>query len=355
MNTAATAASTATTTPGFYLYLFLFLFVAVVIVVVWGARPDFVCPTSLHRRPDGTLRVEPQGFIFNDMNEFETWLHGQGRGRCELPPITGGGGGSESAGWGSEQTYAKTPINKVDDYEFSRIFGYEKNGRMEIPPQNFNLILNQRSFDWPDKPLTSDERRTKYMGLVEGFTADGSLESVFVPGNADADTLEATQTFVGGGGGAVEDDDVSCSMSRKSAEVAKLVAKAYKNDTDYEPVITRIGANHWEVNELKPRRKPSDDVVPYQHQYQYQQPHYGGGGRDAADVQFRYREREVQNAAIDPYFPPEGAGETSDVGGFGGFGGDPYVGPVPGMERMFGPTFDRKNWIVSPTVAANVG
>jgi len=242
-----------------------------------------------------------------------------------------------------EQMYTKTPIYKVDDYEFSRVFGYERNGHMDVPRENYNKILNQRAFDWPDKPLSSDERRAKYNGLHEGFTTAGELKSV-VLGEPSAEDLvkEAMNRY----GEKRPEEDVECHISRQSREVADMVAKAYESDPNYEPVITKVGANHWEVNELKPRRRHeayaeqrNDKVV--------------DTGNDAVDVEFQYREKQVSDEAIDPFFtatgdlPFQSERRSRDYlpprGGAAG-ASDPWYGPVPGMERMFGPTFDHKSW-----------
>jgi len=205
-----------------------------------------------------------------------------------------------------EQPYASTPINKVDDYEFSRVFGVERNGRMEIPHQNFNMILNQRTFDWPERPLTSDERRVKYMGLREGFTAAGDLKSYVM----DPDTVkDALQQFRG-----------------EEKEVESMIQQMYKSDADYEPVVTKLGANHWEVNELRPRRK-MEHVEHVEH--------VDSGPNGPIKPTYNHN----ASGPIDPYFVA-----TGDLPYESTRHADPWYGPVPGMERMFGPTFDQAKW-----------
>lgn len=305
--------------PVEYSWQIVGVFVVLAAVVVfaymsWSSGSG--CPKELHRSADGSLRLEPSGQVFPDMNAFQKWWHASRESlSCPIPVLTGMRSVGPRDETGDEQTYAKTPINKVDDYEFSRIFGYERDGRMEVPRQNFNLILNQRRFDWPDKPLSSDERRAKYKGLHEGFTADGEL------------VTEAAQRY-----GEHRDDDVDCRVSREAREVADMVAKAYESDQDYEPVVTKVGAHHWEVNELKPRHR----------QQPYEKPDPADNrvvdtGNDATDIAFEYRERETVDKAIDPFFPPGFPDE-------GERRADPWYGPVPGMERPFGPTFDHKKW-----------
>lgn len=321
--------------------------IAVLLVMAYTVWPSSsaACGKTLHRSTDGSLRLEPSGETFPDMNSFQKWWYAsQENLYCPLPLLTGAREVPVLTEEGrDEQLYAKTPIYKVDDYEFSRVFGYERNGHMDVPRQNFNVILNQRQFDWPDKPLSSDERRSKYNGLSEGFTAAGSLKSIVMSEPSAEDLVkEATQRYGEKHRGGshrrpevVEDTDIDCRISRESREVAAMVAKAYESEPNYEPVITKVGANHWEVNELKPRHRKQE----------YDQPDIADNrvvdtGNDAVDIEFQYREREAIDKAIDPYFTSTGdlpfQSESQSK--------DPWYGPVPGMERMFGPTFDHKKW-----------
>jgi hypothetical protein len=295
----------------------IFMVLAALVIVaylVWGAG---ACDIELTRGADGVLTLLPSGRRFADMNEFQQWSYSSGTNTsCPLPRMTGAHARPSA---GSEQTYAKTPINKVDDYEFSRIFGHQEGDRMVVPRQNFNMILQDRSFDWADRPVTSDERKSTYLGLVEGFTAEGEL----------SDAREAAARF--GEKGTSRDDDLECKISRESREVAHMVARAYESDPNFEPVVTKVGPNHWEVTELKPRRRMADEteiaaddrVVDTRN--------------EAVDIKLQYGPRTPQEA-IDPYFssiPFESDRRSSS---------DPFYGPVPGMERMFGPTFDHKRW-----------
>jgi hypothetical protein len=305
----------------------VFLAGAVACVIgVWlyyaGASPATFCPKRLETRPDSSLVLQPSGQSFADMNAFQQWWHGASglNAVCPIPvlsePTTAG---AAAPAWGTEQTFATTPIYKVDDYEFSRIFGYERGGRMVEPRQNYNLILEKRALDWADKPLSSDERRDKYAGLREGFTAAGELTS------AEVVVRDARAQF-----GAKEEADaaeVECRMSRQDREVAKLVARAYASDPAWEPVVTKVGANHWEVNELRPRARHGV-IAPQPYQERVVDT-----GEDAVDIRFRYRQQADIDAAIDPYF----SGQPSRTA-------DPYQGTVPGLERMFGPTFDKAQW-----------
>lgn len=314
---------------------FVVLAVLVVVAYVWwpwkGGRAT--CPKEIHRHEDGHLSLKGTGKTFSDMNQFEQWWHSSGmNATCPLPVLTGarrertilesGGGG----GWPNEQTFARTPIYKVDDYEFSRIFGNERDGHMEVAKRDYNLILEDRQRDIVNLPTSAEARAEQYAGLTEGFTASGEMSSA----------REAAARYGEkhhGGARAHEDGmDVECKLSREAKEVAAMVAKAYEDDPDYEPVITKVGANHWEVNELKPRHRKVaySDAVDNR---------VVNTADSRVHKEFKYEHDRVNRAAIDPFFPPSD-GEL------------PWMSDR--MDRMVGPTFDRADWSV-PTPGGLAG
>jgi hypothetical protein len=328
-----------------WLVVGVFFVIAILLVVgayfFWSApvRNTEGCPVELHRQGNGKLVLLPSGQTFADMNEFQQWWHASTDARrCPIPRLTGAfemdeairTGGSFDAG--TEQLWATTPIYKADDYEFSRIFGYEKGGRMIVPRQDFNLILEKRSFDWADKPLSSDERKGKYMGLVEMFNAEGEVVKRVDEEATKKVTPVIIDKFIGGRIPTVEDararygeqpepgedPDFECKMSREAREVAKLVERAYASDPDYEPVITKVGANHWEVAELKPRRRTAEPTPVV-----FDERVVNTANQDV-DIKFKFREDAVVNESL---FPAAWGG-------------------VPGqrVELPWPPTFDRVDW-----------
>jgi hypothetical protein len=264
------------------------------------------------------------------MGEFQQFWGQSGDVRgCPLPVLTGARqervvpveqvAGAALDEW--KGTSAQTPINKVDDYEFSRIFGYEKDGHMVEPRENYNRLLDSRQFDWVEKPLTAESRSEKYRGLTEGFTAAGDLVS------------EAVARY-GEKGGVQE--DVECKLSREAKEVSKMVARAYESDPDWEPVLTRVGPHHWEVAELKPRRREGvveDDSRAPERILDEDRPQH-------VRVDYKFQ-GTPDKGAIDPFFIAPGnlPFETERQKR------DPFYGPVPGLERPFAPTFDHASWV----------
>ena len=244
------------------------------------------CPTELHTYPDGRIVLKSTGKTFEDMNAFQEWWNtSEFKNNCPLPVLSGKGGrntDTHDIPPENEKTYATTPINKVDDYEFTRIFGNENK-------DDYNTILFDRTQDWVNKPYSSEERQqiAGRVPSIETFTGDAS------------------------------------------PQVMDIVLKAYSSEPDYEPVVTQVGVNQWEVNELKPKRSESDYVdtsIPIM-----DTPHKQNNSNNSnIDVSFKSL---TADADIDPYFS-----------GLSGSATDPFYGSVPGMERMFGPTFDTTNW-----------
>jgi hypothetical protein len=338
VNTAAVNVARVARDSGWGIVGILLVLAALVIVayMVWGV--PVACPAELHRHADGRLTLKPSGQEFPDMNAFQQWWGSSGNvSICPLPILTGARAGEFEASvtpvlneWAS--TSAQTPIYKADDYEFSRVFGVEKDGRMVEPRDGYNMLLGQRQFDWADRPLTSEARRDAYAGLREGFTAAGELTSQDIATReAAARYGEKSHRRPSGGGG--DDKDVDCHVSREAKEVASMIAKAYENDPEWEPVVTRVGPHHWEVNELKPRRRhgaTAPTVV---------EERIVDTKNDAVEIDYKYG-TPADPAAIDPFYISAGnlPFETERQQR------DPFYGPVPGLERMFPPTFDHVKW-----------
>ena len=285
-------------------------------LIIWlSPSESAVCPKELRRNAYGEIRMFPEGRTFPNMNAFQIWWNSSDLNKkCPIPILVG-------PKKETEQTYATTPINKVDDYEFSRVFGRQE-GDVMVVDQDYNKILLDRNTDWADRPITSDERKGSYRGLVEGFTAGGDLVS------------EASAQY--GSVEVVEDSD--CKLSREAKKVAHLVEKVYSEDKDYEPVVTQVGPNRWEVNELKPRYRKSEDTEPER---------VVDTRDEKVRVGYRFPDQEALDSATDPYFRNGGWMDPREYKD-----GDPYRGVVPNMARMFGPTFDNQDWTNPDTIGS---
>ena len=263
------------------LILVVFGISVIVSYVVYPSK----CPTEIHTKPDGQILLMPTGKSFENIDEFQRWWEkSEFKKSCPLPTITGKGGRNVDTQIlppekEKETMYATTPINKVDDYEFSRIFGTEENGRMVLNKEDYNTILFDRTQDWVNKPYSSEERQQI------------------------AGRLPTTEPFTG----------------EIPKNVMDMVLKEYSSETEYEPVVTQMGENRWEVSELKPKRSSDSSSSTTVEKVV---------GMDIdAHSSFAARSTQDVSSAIDPYF----SGLSSGPSG-------------PRMERMFGPTFDTTNW-----------
>ena len=302
----------------------LLVLIAVVIAAIiwWWPREKTPvvkksrCPKLLTRSASGSFRLDT-GEEFPTMSAFQQWWQTTHATRCAIPILqgpgpSGGGGGGGDAG---EQMWATTPINKLDDYEFSRVFGYEKGGHMIVPRQDFNLILEKRAFDWADLPMTSSEREGKYTGMVEGFAASGELGSTSQREVGSTSQREVGSTSLREVGSTsqrsqreVRPTSLHEARSRFDPEqttVEELVQNAYKDDPDWTPVLTRIGPNQWEVNTLNPRRSRAEVVNESRN---VEAAHIA----NAVDVRFQYRQNEDRNTALGPHIGTETAEHLPD-------------------------------------------
>lgn len=339
--------------------LVLVLVVAVVLYFLLGSGSVFgskpACPTTINRELNGALVLKPTGKIFQDMNAFQQWWNSSGLLRsCPLPILTGAREVDilvtpDRPMRGPEETYAKTPINKVDDYEFGRIFGIERGAEMVIPRQNFNKIVSDRAFDNVNKPITAEGRKDSYRGVVEGFTATGDLTSKAEESYGSSDSSReaaarfgdsATEAAARFGEVILDEPDKDCKISREERKIAKMVSKAYADDPNFDPVVVKVGPNNWEVTELIPKRRgePTEVIV---------EETILDPKRDTVDIKFRYpgEEGHDRKDMIDPFFPPAGEwNRHRDHNPDHRAERDPYYGYVPGLERPFGPTFDHFSW-----------
>jgi len=329
--------------------------VLIIFYLMTSSSSAAVCPKEIHRKADGSLVLHPSGKQFQDMNGFQQWWNSSGLTRtCPIPRLTGAREvpvliNPDRPMQGAEETYAKTPINKVDDFEFARIYGVERGDEMVIPRQNFNMILSNRAFDHVNKPLTAEGRKDSYRGVVEGFTATGDLTSRVEEryGSAtDSYGDSATEAAARFGEVILDEPDKDCKISREEKKIAKMVAKAYENDPNYDPVVVKVGANQWEVTELIPKRRGEEREVIVKEEILDPK-------REAVDIKFRYpgEQGEDRREMIDPFFPPSRPGSEGHWGRHKDddtrherHERDPYYGYVPGLERPFGPTFDHFSW-----------
>jgi hypothetical protein len=283
------------------------------------ARLGGICPSNVYTDAEGKLHVEPSGKTFDSMTDYTNWLAGfAAQNNCKAVAVTpykgpipgalgGGGTGTASANqiagerndrtvinaaldelyqkWDTnttprkdgsipvrtfqfpapgEQTYAKTPINSLDDYEYNRVFELENKPRMApLSKEVKSNLLGAMQLDWPTLPYSSDTRTKLEEQFVDARMQDGfrepksgvffrNMEGVDIsPPDQDAAAAREAKILSGYQPTAISEHIVDDEYER----VAKVVAQQYSTDPDWEPVVEKRGPHQYAVTELRPRMK----------------------------------------------------------------------------------------------------
>jgi len=242
---------------------------------------------------------------------------------------------------GQEATSATTPIKKLDDYEYTRVFKTESPQRNGLSPETKSEMLAKYVLDWPRLPFNSQDRATKEDEFVTGRMEGGfrdpasgvffqNLENPQIVSPAEEAAKLREQTILA----QYQPTDVSTHIiDSDTAAVAKLVHDEYANDPNWEPVVARTDENKWEVRELRPKTRKEK-------------------WEDAKTVTLAAAEASQQvipppslqisdRLADDPYFDKSGVGDQSNDR-FWKY--SDFNKWTPGLERMFAPTFSQEQW-----------
>jgi len=238
-----------------------------------------------------------------------------------------------------EQTSAKTPIDKLDDYEYSRIFKSESQQRNGLSPESKSDMMSKYILDWANLPFNSQERADKEdsfnaIRMESGFREPKSgvfFSSMETPTVATPEE-EAAKARERALLSQYHPTDISKHIIDSETEaVAKLVNDTYAGDPNYEPVVTKTGENQYAVTELRPksRKEQWEDAQTQQNVLRE------GIGHPKPSV-------EISNHLNDdPYFDKSGVEDKSN-GRFWKY--EDFNKWTPGLERMFAPTFSTKQW-----------
>jgi len=244
-----------------------------------------------------------------------------------------------------EQTYALTPIKKLDDYEFSRVFQIEKESRNELERTTVNALASRFQFDWSQLPFNSQVRATEEQAMnqkrLEGFT--GTLTEPFyesIGGDnmapQDLQELDEREKAILQQYSPKKTEDL---LEHDTDDVQVLVKKLYESDPDWEPVVEKVKKGEFEVTQLVPRRKKEDD--------QYEDEEKIPSIAEAREMGHITSPPKIQprievSGMQDPYFDKTG---VIDYEGDRFYRYDHFAKWTPGLERMFAPTFDQNDWI----------
>jgi hypothetical protein len=237
-----------------------------------------------------------------------------------------------------EQTYAKTPINKADDYEYTRIFQTENTPRNQLSKTVINSKINEHQTDWAKLPFNSEAR--------------ASAEDEFVSGRVD-DVFRDPKTgvyFRTVEGFEVQPPDIVKQDAKEKAglkqfkskeagklieheldDVASMIKKMYEDDPDWEPVVDTVGNNEYRISELRPKIKKE--------KYAEAQDMTVERAKEVGKVSAQV---SIEGGNKDPYFDKQG---VVDYNSNRFWEYKDFNKWTPGLERMFAPTLDTTNWV----------
>ena len=122
-------------------------------------------------------------------------------------------------------------------------------------------------------------------------------------------------------------------IDSETEAVANLVMKAYDNDRNWEPVVTKTGENHWEVTELRPK--------PRKERYDEEKTVKAAMTESEKMVIPRPSIQIDDRIRGDPYFDKSGV-QDNDNSRFWNY--NDFRKWTPGLERMFAPTDSNREW-----------
>lgn len=329
------------------------------------------CPTAAVRGPDGRISVIPTGQTFYTLSDYITYLNGlySNGSKCVPPqvtddrePITGiiGGLGNGAAppkafnlegttrdildtrGNGEEPS-ARTPINKLDDYEYTRVFQTEDQSRNTLSKEAKNDLLEKHNLDWANLPFNSEDRAEKedefIAGRMDNYWRDPKSGAFFntlngknvMPPDAEAEHMREQKILA-----SYRPTDISEHIiDSETEEVAKMVSQIYEDDPNWTPIITKVDDGKYAVTELIPKTRKE----------RFEDSKTIG---IATTVGFGDQERDPK-ASIeisdqmrnDPFFDKGGVKDNDNnrVWNYNDF-----RKWTPDLERMFAPTASTKAW-----------
>lgn len=362
------------------------------------ARIGALCPSDAYYDANGIIHVEPAGKTFTAMTDYTNYVAAvSARNNCkpiEVRPFVGrpsAPGVATSNGKDSltinkalsdlfdfagakdtkenkntgeipvrtfqfpapgEQTYAKTPINSLDDYEYNRVFELENRPRMaELSKQIKNNLLGALQLDWPILPYSSEAKAVLEEQFVDARMQDGfrdpksgvffkNMEGVDIsPPDEDAAAAREAKIL-----SAYQPTDITTHVVDDEYErVAKVVAQQYSTDPDWEPVVEKRGPHQYAVTELRPRVAKSKDgeeeVVWEGEEATTVSQARQQGLMEGGDV--KPTSMTIQDNLQDPFFAKTGVADHSNDR-FWRY--DQFSQWTPGLERMFAPTDPTNEW-----------
>ena len=232
-----------------------------------------------------------------------------------------------------ERPYATDPINSLDDYEYNLIFQNE--GSREISQASKNALMSAHPFDWSGLPPSAAEFETG--------------KSEFAQQQAQPTAPLPTDTYKAIEGASLQPPDMDEIEQEERKILATYVPKHVGDLTTYDvedarelihkiydakdqiPEIVEQGNNVFQVvgvQSKNPKIVYEDDPAPAAGGQMYSNP-------KAFDVISVPQAASDTSAGLDPFYEPRNSVRMSR---------NDYTKWTPGLERMFAPTYEHRNW-----------
>jgi len=318
------------------------------------------CPSRAQYTASGVIMAEPGSRIFTSLDSYNEWYKYLGSQGIECSFVTPSRDESNLVQskpkdvdvlTEEENTYALTPIKKLDDYEFSRVFTIEKESRNNLERTTVDALTARRQFDWSQLPFNSQTRSDNEQPMnqdrLEGFT-DIVTEPFFQAIAGDSSAPQDLQELDERERAILQQYSprkVENLMDDATDDVQTLVKKLYETDPDWEPVVEKVKTGEFEVTKLIPKRKKEDDQYSDERVPTVAEALHSGEATGVPRVQPRMEVSGMQ----DPFFDKKG---VVDYEGDHFYRYENFAKWTPGLERMFAPTLDQNDWIGHPNQTA---
>ena len=318
------------------------------------------CPSRAQYTSSGFIVAEPGGKVFTSLDSYKEWYKYLGSRGQECSFVTPSRDESlvkhtkakdVDVLTEEENTYALTPINKLDDFEFSRVFTVEKEQRNQLERTTVDALTARRQFDWSQLPFNSQARADNEQPMnqdrLEGFT--GTVTEPFfqaIAGDSmapqDLQELDERERAILQQYSPKKTEDL---MEHETDDVQTLVKKLYETDPDWEPVVEKVNKGEFQVTKLIPKRKKQDEQYDDERIPTVAEAIHNGDAIGVPQVTPRMEVSGMQ----DPFFDKKG---VVDYEGDHFFRYENFAKWTPGLERMFAPTLDQNDWIGTPSQTA---
>lgn len=232
--------------------------------------------------------------------------------------------------------YTTETIDKLDQYELEAVFTNE--GDRELKKQKINQLTRRYPLDWVNYPPNSSKFQSEQAKYVESFSTKSSAEELNAPykdigdGNLappDTSALEREERQILT---TYKPQNLQSATTYDVYDANKLLEQVYK-PKGLIPQVVRKDGNVFEVVSTRSTKEKIvyEDDLP---EASYSENKYNpAAGEGVIEVPATAMDT---SAARDPFFEPTNSTRSNR---------SDYTRWTPGLERMFAPTYEKKDWI----------